>query len=334
MTYSPPFTLNDTILVLVAEIAQKVGRVEAYDVLSRSPNLRKENRVRTIHSSLAIENNTLSIEQVTAVVEGRRVLAPPKDLLEVQNAIATYEALDTFVPTSVSDLLRAHKMLMGGLIDEAGMFRSGNVGVFDGGELIHAGTPARYVTEVVSDLFGWLKSTETHPLVASCVFHYEFEFIHPFKDGNGRMGRLWQTLILSKWNKAMEWLPVESLVKDNQAAYYSALARSDDSGNSTEFVQFMLEMISSALDEAIGSGGATTDVGINVGINVGIMNEATEQREHLISLVRENPTMTMQQMAAVLGISKRQVERIVSRLKGEGRLIREGGRRNGYWEVR
>lgn len=249
MTYKPPFNLNDEILALVADIAQKIGKVEAFQQLNRNPRLRKENRIRTIHSSLAIENNTLSLEQVTAVVEGKRVLAPPKDLLEVQNAIAVYDALDAFDPVSVDDLLRAHRMLMGGLIEEAGIFRSGNVGVFDGDALIHAGTPARYVPKVIADLFAWLRASGTHPLVSSCIFHYEFEFIHPFQDGNGRMGRLWQTLILSKWNPVMAWLPVESLVKDNQEAYYAALGRSDSAANSTEFITFMLGMIGAALDE-------------------------------------------------------------------------------------
>lgn len=334
MSYQPPFELTNTTLVLVAEIAQKLGRVEAYERLDRSPRLRKENRIRTIHSSLAIENNTLSLEQVTAVVEGKHVLAPPKDLLEVQNAIAVYDALDTFDPTSMDDLLRAHRMLMGGLVSEAGCLRSGDVGVFEGDRVIHMGTPARYVPEVMAGLFQWLRTTDTHPLVASCVFHYEFEFVHPFQDGNGRMGRLWQTLILSKWNSVFAWLPVESLVKDRQEEYYRALAGSDAQGDSTGFVEFMLQMIDEALDDAASR---QTDVGIDDGIDVGKgvsrANAATEQQEHLLNLLRESPTMTMSQLAEILGLSKRQVERIVARLRDEGRLGREGGRRNGRWVV-
>ncbi len=331
MPYQPPFSLDDKIISLIAEIAQKVGRVEAYEQLDRSPRLRKRNRIRTIHSSLAIEHNTLSVEQVTAVVEGRYVIAPPKDLLEVQNAIATYETLDSFDPASIEDLLRAHRMLMGGLVSEAGCFRSGNVGIFDGKELIHAGTPAAYVPEVVGNLFDWLRESSAHPLVTSCVFHYEFEFIHPFQDGNGRMGRLWQTLILSKWNKLFAWLPVESLVREHQDEYYAALSKSDAAADSTEFIGFMLSMISAALDDATS---LKADVGINDGMNVGITNVATAVREHLLSLARENPTITMMQMAQVLGISKRQVERIVASLKADGRLARVGARRNGRWEVR
>lgn len=331
MPYQPPFTLNSQILDLVADIAQKVGRVDAYGQISRSLQLRKENRIRTIHSSLAIENNTLSLEQVTAVIEGKHVIAPPKDLLEVQNAIKVYENIDSFNPLSVDDLLFAHKELMGGLVSEAGRLRSGNVGVFAGKKLIHAGTPAKYVSSVLADLFAWLAADEFHPLVTSCVFHYEFEFIHPFQDGNGRMGRLWQTLILSRWNNLFAWLPVETLVKECQEDYYDALSGSDEQGDSTRFIEFMLGMISQTLDDVLTSG---NDVGINDGINVGITNAAEAMREQLLLLVSENPNITVKQMAAELGISTRQAERIVSSLKQKGKLVRIGANRNGRWEVR
>lgn len=331
MSYQPPFTLNNQMLDYVADIAQKVGQVDAYGQLSRSPQLRKENRIRTIHSSLAIENNTLSLEQVTAVIEGKHVIAPPKDLLEVQNAIKVYEDIDSFNPLSIDDLLRAHKELMGGLVSEAGRLRSGNVGVFAGDKLIHAGTPAKYVPNVLADLFSWLASGEVHPLITSCVFHYEFEFIHPFQDGNGRMGRLWQTLILSRWNDLFAWLPVETLVKEHQEDYYDALAGSDEQGDCTRFIEFMLGMISQALDDVITSG---NDDGINDGINDGIKNEAENMRERLLLLVRKNPSMTVKQMASELGVSIRQAERIVSSLKQDKKLVRIGAKRNGRWEVR
>ena len=331
MSYQPPFTLNNQMLDYVADIAQKVGRVDAYGQLSRSPQLRKENRIQTIHSSLAIENNTLSLEQVTAVIEGKHVIAPPKDLLEVQNAIKVYEGIDSFNPLSIDDLLRAHKELMGGLVSEAGRLRSGNVGVFAGDKLIHAGTPAKYVPNVLADLFSWLASGEVHPLITSCVFHYEFEFIHPFQDGNGRMGRLWQTLILSRWNDLFAWLPVETLVKEHQEDYYDTLAGSDEQGDCTQFIEFMLGMISQALDDVITSG---NDDGINDGINDGIKNEAENMRERLLLLVRKNPSMTVKQMASELGVSIRQAERIVSSLKQDKKLVRIGANRNGRWEVR
>lgn len=330
MAYEPPFSLNDRIVSAVANIAQKVGRIEGFEQLDRSPQLRKENRIKTIHSSLAIENNSLSIEQVTAVVEGRHVIAPPKDLLEVQNAIKAYEALFSFDPTSMDSLLTAHRVLMGGLVNGAGCFRSGNVGVFDGGELIHAGTPAAYVPEVMRDLFGWLRSTAVHPLIASCVFHYEFEFIHPFTDGNGRMGRLWQTLILSKWNPIFAWLPVESLVKENQEGYYAALGASDASGDSSEFLVFMLSMIDAALDDVIQTQERSS---ASAGASSGIKGEAAMVRARVLALLKANPTMTMAQIGEELGISRRQAERIAASLKAEGLLVRVGANRNGHWEV-
>lgn len=330
MAYKPPFAINDATTTIIADIAQKVGKVETYEQLTRSPQLRRENRIKTIHSSLAIENNTLSIEQVTAIVDGKHVLAPAKDLLEVQNAVKVYDSLDSFDPCSVDDLLAAHRLLMGGLVTEAGRFRSGDVGVFDGDKLIHMGTPSAYVPQVIGELFDWLRSGSVHPLVASCVFHYEFEFIHPFADGNGRMGRLWQTLILSCWNSLFAWLPVESLVKESQERYYAVLGRSDAVADCTEFVDFMLGMIDAALDDVLATQG---DVGMNVGINVGITNKAEARRERLLVLLREYPTMTMAQMSAELGVSKRQVERLVTGLKAEGRLMRIGANRNGHWKV-
>lgn len=330
MAYQPPFSLNDEILSLVADIAQKVGRAAAREEARFAPKLRKENRIRTIHSSLAIENNTLTLDQVTAVIEGKHVIAPPKDILEVQNAIRAYEALGSLNANSVDDLLSAHRILMEGLTPEAGRFRSGNVGVFAGKKLIHAGTPARYVPEVTGELFTWLGSTNAHPLVASCVFHYEFEFIHPFADGNGRMGRLWQTLILSEWNQLFAWLPVESVVKERQEEYYRELNRADTAGDCTGFVAFMLKIIFDALDESLPG---STDVGINVGINVGIKNESTQAREMILALVQKSPTITVAQIAEQLGVSKRQAERLIASMKVQGVLIRVGANRNGHWEI-
>jgi len=268
-------------------------------------------------------------------VDDKRVLAPPKDILEVQNAIRAYDALPTFDAMSLEDLLEAHRLLMSGLTSEAGRFRSGNVGVFSGDQLIHAGTPAHYVPEIMDDLFSWLRRSEVHPLVASCVFHYEFEFIHPFADGNGRMGRLWQTLILSDWNSLFAWLPVESVVKDRQEGYYRVLQQADNAADSTPFVVFMLEALSDALDEIAVQ---ENDVGINVGINIGIndsaANAASQVREKLLALVKANPTITAARLSEQLSLSKRQVERLMAALKAEGRLVRIGANRNGRWEVR
>lgn len=252
MSYEPLYALTNRMLNSVADISQRVGQISAFDNLSPNPQLRRISRMKSIHSSLAIEANTLTLEQVTAVLDGKRVLAPPKDIHEAQNAYEAYDALSTMDPYSLDDLLTAHKFMMDGLVKDAGCFRTGNVGVFDGEKLIHAGTPARYVPEVMRDLFDWLKGADIHPLIASCVFHYEFEFIHPFSDGNGRTGRLWHSLLLQNWQSVFAWLPVESLVAQHQQEYYKALGDSGSSGgDSTIFIEFMLNMIEKTLAEAV-----------------------------------------------------------------------------------
>ena len=221
--YSPPFHMTDEITGLVIQIGELVGAVSVDAGLSPDPRLRRESRIRTIYSSLAIEQNTLSLDQVTDVIDGKRVLGPPKDIREVKNAYEAYERMELFDPCSMDDLLAAHRLMMRDLVTEAGRFRAGNVGVFREGQLIHAGTPAAYVPEVMAQLFAWLRESGLHPLIKSCVFHYEFEFIHPFADGNGRTGRFWQSLILQRWKPIFAWLPVETLIRERQEDYYAAL---------------------------------------------------------------------------------------------------------------
>ena len=239
-------------LTRVAEIAGEVGRLDALGGSGKVPKLRRENRIRSIHSSLAIENNTLTLQQVTAVIAGKRVLGPPKEVQEVKNAFATYEAMPSWNPASSKDLLAAHRLLMQGLADDAGRFRSRSVGIAKGKEVVHLAPPADRVPGLMKDLFGWLKRTDAHPLIASCVFHYELEFIHPFSDGNGRIGRLWQTLVLSRWNPLFAWLPVESVIRERQEDYYKVLATCDKAGNSTAFIEFQLAAIFAALLEVSG----------------------------------------------------------------------------------
>jgi len=193
--YQPPFTMNEEITNLIVEIGEYVGKITTYDAMRPNPILRRENRIKTIHSSLAIEQNTLTLGQVTDVINGKRILGPPQDIREVKNAYEAYERVSSLDPYRVKNLLLAHKIMMQGLVKEAGSFRSGNVGVYAGTELIHAGTSAKYVPDLMQQLFLWLKQSKYHPLVKSCIFHYEFEYIHPFADGNGRVGRLWQSLI-------------------------------------------------------------------------------------------------------------------------------------------
>jgi Fic family protein len=244
MTYQPPFTITPAIAHLLADTAEAIGRLSAQH--EHSLHLRRINRIRTIHGSLAIEGNTLNEEQITAILDGKRVLAPPRDIQEVHNAVAAYEALPQWQPASEDNLLAAHGLLMKGLLEDAGHYRHGGVGVMAGKEVIHMAPPAKRVQGLMQQLLDWVGDTDSHPLLVSSVFHYEFEFIHPFADGNGRMGRLWQTLILSRWNPLLAYIPVESLVHDHQAAYYQALQDSTTQADSAPFIAFMLTMIRDA----------------------------------------------------------------------------------------
>lgn len=245
--YSPPYTLTSAIVGLVADISQLLGRLSVLNSQAADLRLRRANRIRTIQGSLAIEGNTLSEAQITAILEGKRVLAPPREILEVRNAIKAYDRFEAWSFDSLEDLLSAHALLMAGLVDHQGSFRPGGVGIMAGSRLVHMAPPAGRVPGLMKDLFAWIKTTDTHPLIASSVFHYEFEFIHPFEDGNGRMGRLWQSLILSRWNPLFAILPVESLVYRRQSAYYVALNESGQNGESSVFIEFMLGSLLDAL---------------------------------------------------------------------------------------
>lgn len=246
MPYHPPFALTPRLIDLVSRISEELGRWAAAEG-AISPRLRRENRIRSIHASLAIENNSLSLEQVTAILEGKRIRGLPREIQEVKNAIAAYELLETLNPSSQRDFLTAHATLMQSLADDAGRFRTGGVGIYQGKRLVHMAPPAERVPYLVKDLFAWMKSTDLHPLLASAALHYEIEFIHPFSDGNGRIGRLWQTVVLSKWKPQLAFLPVESVVHDRQAAYYKALAASDQQANVAPFAEFILQALLDAV---------------------------------------------------------------------------------------
>ena len=246
MPYHPPFALTPRLIDLVSQISEELGRCAAAEG-AIPPRLRRENRIRSIHASLAIENNSLSLEQVTAILEGKRIRGLPREIQEVKNAIAAYELLETLNPSSQRDFLTAHATLMQSLADDAGRFRTGGVGIYQGKRLVHMAPPAERVPYLVKDLFAWMKSTDLHPLLASAALHYEIEFIHPFSDGNGRIGRLWQTVVLSKWKPQLAFLPVESVVHDRQAAYYKALAASDQQANVAPFAEFILQALLDAV---------------------------------------------------------------------------------------
>lgn len=252
MPYAPPLTLTSRLIHLVSRISEIMGRWEAED-RAVSPKLRRENRIRTIHSSLAIENNTLTLEQVTAIIDGKRVRGLPREIKEVQNAFAAYELLEELKPASVPDFLKAHGTLMQGLDRGAGAFRLAGVGVYKGTRLVHMAPPADRVPYLVKDLFHWLKKTDLHPLLAAAVMHYEIEFIHPFADGNGRIGRLWQTVILRAWKTQLAFLPMETVVHDRQAGYYKALGTSDHAADAAPFAEFILASLLEALEATFAS---------------------------------------------------------------------------------
>ena len=252
--YQPPFQITPVILTLVADISEQLGRWSAVlDHVDEAlvPELRRGNRLRTIQASLAIEHNSLSLEQVTAVLEGKRVLGLPREIQEVRNAFAAYEQLPSFQPYKLKHVLTAHGQLMLGLVDDAGQWRHSGVGIYRDKQLMHMAPPASQVPRLMGDLLAWLETMPVHPLVASCVFHYEFEFIHPFSDGNGRMGRLWQTLILSQWKAELAYLPVETVIRHQQAQYYAALSAADKASDATGFVEYMLKALLSAMQEVV-----------------------------------------------------------------------------------
>ena len=247
----PPYTLTSEILKLVSEVSHKIGELNASFLTQQSPELRKRNRIRTIQASLAVEGNTLSIDQVTAIIDDKTVLGPTKDIKEVTNAIEVYKQLNDLHPFNEKAFLSTHKMLMKDLIKNAGQYRSTGVGIARGSQITHVAPPAQNVSFLMKNLFNYLKKSNELILVKSCVFHYEMEFIHPFSDGNGRMGRLWQTLILMQQYAVFEFLPFETLISKHQKSYYQSLSQCDKQGESTKFIEFMLTILGDALDELL-----------------------------------------------------------------------------------
>lgn len=287
--YQPPFTITATILSLAEEIGEALGRLE--HTHAASPRLRKKNRIRTVQGSLGIEGNTLSLDQVTAILEGKRVLGSARELQEVRNTIRAYERMPDWNPLAIEDLLSAHLMLMAGLVDDPGTFRTGAVIIRRGDSVVHMPPPAHMVGGQIKDLLHWLKQTELSPLVSGAIFHYEFEFIHPFFDGNGRMGRLWQTMILSRWKPIFAFLPLESVIHDRQEEYYRALGRADQSGEATPFVTFMLEAIRDACNAT-----QLTDQ---------VTDQVSDHVQRLLRTMQDSRTYSIQELMTALGLTHR-----------------------------
>jgi len=241
MANKPPFNITEEMLEYVAEIAETLGGIKNVEALNKLPRLRRIGRIKSIHSSLAIENNSLTLDQVSDIIEGKSVIGPPDEIREVKNAFAAYKELEKIDPYNAKDLLRIHGIMTDGLVEESGKYRTVNEGVYSSdGRVVHIAPQARMVPDLMRDLFDWLKTSKVHALIKSCVFHYEFEFIHPFRDGNGRIGRLWHTAILMTWRPVFAWIPIESMIRERQAEYYDAIAKSTSEGASDAFILFML----------------------------------------------------------------------------------------------
>ncbi len=324
MDYEPPFKITSQIIDLISQISEAVGEINSLENSPRHLELRKENRIKTIHSSLAIENNSLSLEQITAIIEGKRVLGSPNEIQEVKNALQAYELLLTLNPYEEKDLLKAHKLMMADLVERNGKYRKDGVGIFDGNQVVHLAPPADRVPFLMSDLFEWLKNSDVHPLIKSCVFHYEFEFIHPFQDGNGRMGRLWQTVILKEWKSVFAWLPIETLIKENQVEYYNALNSSDSDANSTNFTVFMLQTILRTIKEII-----ETEKKITLKITVKI----TANQKKILEAIKQNPFVTQEELSSIVGIAKLNINKNMKKLQEQGIIERVGADKNGKWIV-
>lgn len=317
----PPFAITNTIIDYVAEIAELVGKITSTSQLSSNPVLRHTNRIRTIHGSLAIEQNTLTLEQVTAVLNGKQVLAPPKDIAEVKNAYEIYDRLGELDPYSVDELLTAHGIMTRGLVEESGIFRNGPVGVVDQeGHILHFGTLPQYVPDLVMELMDWVKSSDVHMLIRSCVFHYEFELIHPFADGNGRVGRLWHTLLLSQWNPTFAWLPVESMVHDRQQEYYAAINVSNNAGESTAFVEFMLSTIKASLIDVINVSDEMSD---------GKMDKTAARWKLIEDFLQTHDYIMNANVRALCGVSSATANRILADFVEKEKLTR--CREGGHW---
>lgn len=281
--YAPPYTINDNIVNLISYITELITKITINDTMDSNPKLKRENRIRMIHASLTIENNSLSLDQMTDIIDGKRVLGTTNDIREVKNAFKAYNILLEMNPFSIDTMLFIHKMLMDGLTGEAGMFRNGGVGVFAGQKLVHMAPPASQGAYLINDLIDWAKEENVHPLIKSCLFHYEFECIHPFIDGNGRMGRMWQTLLLDQWKTLFGWLPIETLIREKQEEYYAVLGACDHDGDSGKFIEFMLETIYHALKQRTDTEQVTEQVGKLIDI-IGDNEYSTNELMQLLGL--------------------------------------------------
>ncbi len=325
--YTPPFTVSAKAINLISEISANlerfVIRMEAEDGI----RLRKVNRMKTIHGTLAIEGNTLSEEQVTALLNGKHVVAPAKEVQEVCNAITAYDSFMDFNPYNYKDLLKAHGLMALGLVDNPGHFRKESVGVLGKKGIAHVAPPADRVPLLIGDLFEWLNNSQDHVLIKSSVFHYEFEFIHPFMDGNGRMGRFWQSRLLAEWNPVFAHLPIENMIWENQGAYYKAIQDSTDANDSGIFVDFMLGIILDALKSH------RKPANEDEKVTVKVTQKVTVNQQKILDAIKQNPHVTQGELSAIVGIARKNIISNMKKLQEAGLLVRHGADKNGWWEV-
>lgn len=310
--YTPPYTITSKILKLSTQISEELTKLQFTTVAKTTPILRKKNRIKTLAGTLEIEGNFLGEEKITALLDGKTVLGTVRELAEVQGAIKAYEKLDEYRFDELDDLLYAHRILMDEILTSAGSFRNVNVKV---GE--HIAPQPHMVNDLMVKLFSWLKDSDEHMLLKSCIFHYEFEFIHPFSDGNGRIGRLWQSIILNSFNPIFSLLPTESIVRDHQEHYYSAIENSTQMGESTPFIEFMLEMILKSMQNTLQSDHRS--------------NYKSDQK--ILSLMKENSNITIKELMEILSMSESGIKKVIKKLKDEGILHRIGSLKAGHWQI-
>ena len=320
----PPYTITDKMLNLAATIMEKIGEANYFERLNRFPELRRKTRIKSIHSSLAIENNQLSLFQVEAVINGKAVIGEQKDIQEVKNAYKAYEEIDNINPYSVEDLKKIQGILTFAIEDDSGKFRNHGEAVYDGDVQIFMAPPHRMVPTLMDNLFSWMNEVKenVNPLILSSIFHYEFVFIHPFSDGNGRTARLWQTAILTHWKDLFKYIPIESIIRKHQEEYYTAIQNCNNAGNSNEFIEFMLKIIDEAVDGMILNQQETTQ-------------ETTQKttQEKIINLIKKNPGITQVEMAKALDLTRDGISYNIKTLKEKGIIERVGSTKNGIWKV-
>jgi len=318
MSYKPPYTITSKMLTLSTSIGEELTKIEFEANKTITPMLRKKNRIKTLAGTLEIEGNFLGEDKITAILDGKKVLGTYEEVLEVEGAINAYKEFENYNYDNLDDLLRAHKILMKGILKTAGSFRGVNVGVGSKDGVSHVAPPFGVVSDLMRDLFKWLKDSDEHILIKSCVFHYEFEFIHPFSDGNGRIGRLWQSVILYHWRKVFSAIPTESIIRDNQERYYKVLEESGNLGESTPFVEFMLEVILQSIKSSVKNS----------------VKSSVNTEDKILEYLQQNPKTTIKELAKLLNLTTRAIEKQIASLKNDNRLIRVGSARKGHWELK